>query len=89
MSKNFDNSVILPREDFLELQSAAYDQDQPSAAQRVATTIQITAISAGMAAAYGIGVWTYAKALDWKDERSHKREMEMLKAKLAKPSDRL
>lgn len=66
---SLENSVILPREDFVELQTAAWAQNPPSASERVGSTIQTTFICMGVAAAVTAGTWGWAKALDWKDER--------------------
>lgn len=72
---NLENSVILPREDFLELQQVAWDQNPPSTKERIASTAQTTAVCFVMAGAFGAGTWAWAKAVDWRDERKFKREM--------------
>lgn len=81
---DFSNSVIMPREDFVELQTAAWDQTPPTAKERVAQTIQTTAICMGIAAAATAGSWGWVKAMDWYDERQLKRRIREAEAKDSK-----
>ena len=78
---NLENSVILPREDFVELQEAAWAQTPATLGERVAGTVQTSLVCFGIAAAVTAGTWGWAKALDWKDERRLARMREELKLK--------
>lgn len=84
---DFSNSVIMPREDFIELQTAAWDQLPLSVKDRVATTIQTTSICLGIATAVVAGTWGWAKAMDWLDQRTHDRKYADVKAKPETPSE--
>jgi len=72
-------SVIMPREDFQELQIAAWDNDQ-TLGDRVATIVQTTIVITIVATAFAGGTWAYAKAMTWKDQKTHEREMAKLYA---------
>lgn len=74
MSK-FDNSVILPREEYIELTTAAYDSDPMSMQDRIASTVQMTIILTGVAAVVPLATWGWAKATDWRLERDHQRRL--------------
>lgn len=68
-------SVIMPREDFLELQVAAWDQTPPTLSTRVAQATQATYVCV-MLGAVVVGVtWGMTKAVDWLDERELKRQI--------------
>lgn len=67
---NLENSVILPREDFVELQEAAWAMPSTTPGERVASTVQTSIICFAVAAAVTAGTWGWAKACDWKDERA-------------------
>ena len=70
-------SVIMPREDFIELSTVAFDNHHiPSVSERVANTIQITAVFGVMAAAVTAGSWGWAKAVEWRERKAHERGME-------------
>jgi len=76
-----ENHVVLPREDFIELNTAA--NTDPTVADRVASTTQtffvFGALAAGVTgAAYGI-----AKATDWLEERRYKRTVRLAETKTA------
>lgn len=80
---DFSNSVIMPREDFVELSQVAFDNHHiPSFGERVANTAQVTAVFGGMAAAVAVGTWGWAKAVDWLEDRRTKRAHELFEAKL-------
>lgn len=70
---DLSNSVIIPREDFFELQAEALTP--LSAGQRIAGTIQTTVIFGAMSAASVAGVWGWVKATDWLEERRFQRAM--------------
>jgi hypothetical protein len=74
---DLSNSVIMPREDFVELQTVAWDKSQVVTpfAERAGTALTTTVFFAGAAAAVSVSVWAYAKATDWLDERSLRREI--------------
>lgn len=70
---NLADSVIIPREDFAELEAVAYNQDPTPLGERVASTVQTTLVLAGMAAAVTAGSWGWAKAMDWLETKRHNR----------------
>lgn len=70
---DFSNSVILPREDFIELQENALTP--LSAGQRIAGTVQTTIIFGALTAASVAGVYGWAKIMDWLEERRFQRTM--------------
>lgn len=68
------NSVIMPREDFLELQAVAYDNSHvPTLGERAANTGQALVVFAGIAAAVTAGTWGWAAARDWFERRQTER----------------
>ena len=69
------NHVILPREDFVELQTTAYEQTQ-TIKERVVGTIHYTVVCGVTAGVVAASSWAYAKAMDWKDAKSFERELE-------------
>ena len=72
------DSVILPREDFLELEAAAFDQHF-SGKERVAQTAQPFAVFVGLAAAVTAGAAAVAKVRDWYETRAmNRRQVERL-----------
>lgn len=76
---DFSNSVIMPREDFIELTAVAYDNSHvPTLGERVAQTTQTTAIFGGMTLAVVGASWGWAKAMDWLEERNYKRKIRAL-----------
>ena len=70
-----ENSVIMPREDFLELQSVSWNQPPVSDRDRVASVTQSTLIFAGIAAAWAAGTWGWVTAMEWKAKRDFKRSL--------------
>lgn len=68
---DLSNSVILPREDFYELQTSALAP--MSTGQRIAGTIQTTVIFGAMTGVAVATVWSWAKATDWLEERQFQR----------------
>lgn len=70
---DLSNSVIMPREDFYELQASACTPATTS--QRIAGTIQTAVIFGSLSAAFTAGVWSWAKAVDWLEERQLQRKM--------------
>ncbi len=65
------NSVILPREDFIELSTVAWNQPPTSAKERVATTLQTSTIFMGAALAFGAGSWIWYKAMARLEDKKH------------------
>ena len=71
---DFSNSVIMPREDFIELSTVAFDNNNPvPIKERLATTAQTTATCAIIGSAFVLGTWGYVKAHDWLEEKRFKR----------------
>ena len=79
---DFSNSVILPREDFVELQEAAWNAPDLTTKDRVANSVQAfvyCAFGAGMIAA---GTWGWATAVEWHEKKASERRLR--EAELAK-----
>lgn len=60
---NLSDSVILPREDFIELQTVAWNQPPQSASERIASITHTTTIVAVLTVAWGAGCWAWYKAM--------------------------
>lgn len=69
---DLNESVIMPREDFLELSEAAWNQTYTTG-ERIAGVAQTTITVFGISAAVAAGTWGWAKALDWLEDRRYKR----------------
>lgn len=74
--------VILPREDFIEITTAAFDTPQ-SVGARIGTTVQTTIFVAACAGAFGLGSWAYYKAADWYETRKFQRDVDLIDHKAA------
>lgn len=70
MSDN--NSVTMPVELFMALQEDA--AEQPTTPERIASTIQTTAVFAAMAGATTAGFYGYFKLADWYDQKKFERK---------------
>ena len=68
-----DNNVTLPAELFIALQEEA--AEAPSTTERVASTIQTTAVLAAMAGTVTAGFYGYFKLADWYDQRKFDRKL--------------
>lgn len=82
---DLSNSVILPREDFLELTMSAFDQDPASLGTRVASTVQILTICFGMAASVAVGTWAWTKQLEKLEDKKLATWRAQREAKTAVP----
>lgn len=71
---DLSNHVALPREDYQELVTTAFDQPSPTLGDRAATTVQTTLVFAGIGAVGTAVYWGCVKATDWLEERRIKRE---------------
>lgn len=71
MELNNENYVVLPREDFHELNTAAHDD--PTVAERVASTTQTFFVFGALAAGVSGAAFGIAKATDWLENRRFKR----------------
>lgn len=68
---DLSNSVILPREDFVELQTAAWDNIHPTTnSERLGSIAQTTAVFVVIALAVTAGSWGYAQAKVWSEKKS-------------------
>lgn len=76
---DFTDHVIVPREDFNELQSAAFDN--ATIGERVATAAQSTLFLGSAAGAFVLASWGWAKAMDWREERKFQRAVKRDKVK--------
>jgi hypothetical protein len=72
---DFSNSVIMPREDFIELSEAAWHTPPASLKMKAATTVQYTLFFVAATAAVTAGSWGIAKAMNWFEEETLKRKM--------------
>jgi hypothetical protein len=72
---DLSNSVIMPREDFLELQAVSSSQTPTTTSDRLATTAQTFAFFAILAGSVTAGSWGWAKAMDWYDSKKFDREI--------------
>lgn len=71
---DFSNSVLVPRDHFTELETAAYDNSHvPTAGERVASTLQTGGVLGLMAAAVVAGTWGWAAGVDWLEKRRQRR----------------
>lgn len=76
---DLSNSVIMPREDFIELTTVAFDNHHvPTASERAGGIVQTTLYCAILGSTVVAVTWGWAKALDWRDEKKAKRERQML-----------
>lgn len=74
-TRTLSNSVIMPREDFIELSEAAWNQPTPSAGERVAGTLQTTVVCAALAGMVAGASWGWATAAEWLEEKRFQREL--------------
>jgi hypothetical protein len=73
---DLSESVIMPREDFIELSTVAFDNHHvPSVSERVGSTLQTTIVFGALAAAVTAGTWGYVKAHDWLEEKNFRRRI--------------
>ena len=72
---DLSNHVILPREDFIELQTAAWDHPQLPVKDRFVNTANTSLVFIAMAGAVTLGTWGWVKALDWREEKAYQRRM--------------
>ena len=73
--------VVLPREDFNELNTAAHTD--PSVADRLASTTQTFFVFGAVAAGVTGAAFGVAKATDWLEERRYKRNVRTAETKTA------
>lgn len=71
---DLSNHVILPREDFIELQTAAWDHPQLPVKDRFVNTANTSLVFLAMAGAVTLGTLGWAKALEWREEKAFQRE---------------
>jgi len=70
------NSVIMPREDFIELSTVAFDNHRvPSLSERTAQVTQTTFVLGALAGAASVAAWGVMAANDWFERRQHDRQM--------------
>lgn len=75
---DLSNHVILPREDFIELQTAAWNQPQLPVKDRFVNTANTSLVFMAMAGAVTLGTLGWAKAVEWKEEKAFQRKMRLL-----------
>jgi hypothetical protein len=73
---DFSNSVLVPRDDFMEMQEAAFSTPPLSTKDRIATTATTVVVSAALAGAVTAAAWGWYKAMDWYDKRAIARQIE-------------
>jgi len=87
MSDTLYNSVIMPREDFMELSQVAFDNSHvPGFGERAGQVTQTTFILGAVAGAFVACAWGWAKAMDWYETRQHERSLAEKKFDLENPS---
>ena len=74
---DLSNSVIIPKEDFYELETAAYTSPPTTTASKVGTTVQFLLFFAAATAAGSAMSWQWAKANDWLDEKQTERKLRL------------
>ena len=67
--------VVLPREDFLELQEAAMTAPTMTGSERLGSLLQTTGVLTGVALAFTASAWGWVKAKDWLEERHFQRRV--------------
>ena len=60
---DFSNSVILPREDFIELSTVAWNQPPTTVGERIGTTVQTTLFFTAMTAAFSVGTYAWYRLM--------------------------
>lgn len=60
---DLSNSVVMPREDFIELSTAAWDHHPTPPSERFAQTLQTSTIFMAMAAAFSVGTWVWYRLM--------------------------
>lgn len=84
---DLNNSVIMPREDFIELSTVAFDNSHvPSFGERTGSIIQTTFVLGAVAASVTAAAWGISKATDWLENRQHERRMAVRKFEIDNPS---
>lgn len=76
MSHELNNSVLIPRDDFLELQLAAFNNGPTPPGERIATTVQTAVVFTMIAGTIAGGSWAFYKARDWFEQKSFARQKE-------------
>lgn len=73
---DFNNSVIMPRDDFIELSTAAFDNHHvPTPGERFGNIVQTTMVLGATAGAFAGAAWGWAKAMDWYEKKQHERHL--------------
>lgn len=70
-----DHHVIIPSDEYLELQTANWNQPPATINDRIAGTVQTALIFAAASAAFVAGAWGIAKVQNWHEERILQRRM--------------
>lgn len=68
---DFSKSVIMPRDDFEELQIAAWSQVPTPAGERVASIIHTSTVLGVLTAAFSVGTWVWYKAAEKLEEKKY------------------
>jgi hypothetical protein len=73
---DLQNSVIMPREDFIELSQVAFDNAHvPTFGERAGQITQTTMVLGALTGAFVMSAWGWAKAMDWFETRKHDRNL--------------
>lgn len=67
--------VVLPKDNYLELQEAAFLSPAMTTQERLGSMAQVAVIFASIAGAATASVWGWAKAKDWLEERNFQRRV--------------
>lgn len=78
---DLSSSVIMPREDFIELTTCAFNQPPTSPAERVAVTLQTTIIFAGIAAAFSGATYVWYRLMSKLESEKTENEITVIDAR--------
>lgn len=72
---DFSKSVIMPREDFEELQIAAWSQIPTPAGERVAGIIHTSTVLGVIGVVFSVCTWTWYKAAEKLEQKKHENKI--------------
>ena len=70
---DFSNSVIIPRDDFVELEAAAYSTESKTLKDRTIDTVQASVLIVVAGAVVAGASWAWVRATNWYDKKSAER----------------
>lgn len=72
---DLSNHVILPNEDYIALQEAAWDPIPIPVKDRIGSSVQTLVILSAVAGVVTASSWGWAKAVNWLEDRRFQRDM--------------